>query len=397
MKLLYCAFDPVPWPKGSGTRIEATVRALAKAGAQVHLHTPLAPRSLDGFPERLEVENVEHRPVVIDGENFLERALAFRESVELLVSSLEFDRAIFRSLWEGLPILKHVPVAAFEAHGFPSIELPSHHPGVEKDPQFLDRLIGEENACIARAALYITPSVTNRHFLMRRGAHPGKIHVIPNSVSIDNLPEPSPASALEDGPFRIGYMGTMAPWQGLGTLIEAVGLLSRKVPCQIVLAGTRKGRWMRNLRNTARSLRIKKCLEFHGPLGKDDLFEVLQSCHVLAAPLPNDPRNGLQGCCPIKILEYMTCRRPIISTRITPVQEILEHEVTAYLVRPGSSQALAAGLDTLYQEAALRDGLAERAFEHVGRHYRRGVFDGRVAELWERLRLVGRGRGGTAG
>jgi hypothetical protein len=33
VRILYSAFDPVPWPKGSGTRIEATVRALAAAGA----------------------------------------------------------------------------------------------------------------------------------------------------------------------------------------------------------------------------------------------------------------------------------------------------------------------------------------------------------------------------
>lgn len=40
----------------------------------------------------------------------------------------------------------------------------------------------------------------------------------------------------------------------------------------------------------------------------------------------------------------MAVGRPILSTRVAPVEEILAHGVTAHLVRPGSAAALASGL-----------------------------------------------------
>lgn len=387
MKLLYSAFDPVPWPKGSGTRIEATVRAFAKAGAQVHLHTPIAPKSLDEFASRLEIPNLTHCPVEIREENFLERVMAFRQSVRHLLEEQSFDAAVFRSPWEGLPIVQRVPRPVYEAHGFPSVELSSHYPGVEREPHILDRLIAEENLCLARSRLYVTPSLTNRHFLMRRGARPDRIRLLPNSVEVAELPPvgtPPPAAP----PYRIGYMGTLAPWQGLGTLLEAVAMLRDRTPCRVVVAGTRKGRWIRPIRELAARLGLKKCLEFHGPLPKSRLFELLQGCHLLAAPLPNDPRNGLQGCCPVKILEYMGCGRPIVSTRIGPVKEILSDQETAVLVPPGSASALASGIASILRQPPLAEALAQRALEVVLAQYPRSRFDQQIHDLWHEIRMM---------
>lgn len=380
MKLLYCAFDPVPWPKGSGTRIEATVRALVKAGAQVHLHTPAPPRPMDGFAPSLEFEGLTHRPVVIEEENFLDRVLAFRQSVRHLLEQETFQAGMFRSPWEGLPILEKLPLAVYEVHGFPSIELVSHYPAVRQDAKLMERLIGEENLCLQRAQLLVTPSQTSRQFLMRRGVPPDKIQVVPNSIKPEDAPAPA-AQPPSEPPYRIGYMGTLAPWQGLGTLLEAIALLRRQLECTLVVAGTRKGRWMRRIRDLSRRLKLRRVLEFHGPLASPALEEVLQSCHLLAAPLPNDPRNGVQGCCPIKLLEYMTCHRPILSTRISPVEEILTHQETGLLVPAGSPAALAGGMRTLLLDPPLAEGLAANAREHVLAHYTRARFEEQIGAL----------------
>ena len=388
LKILYTAFDPVPWPKGSGTRIEATVRALAEAGAQIRLHTPTQPQPMEGFAERLDVEGINHQPVVIDEENFLDRVLKFRSSVAQLLERESFDAAIFRSPWEGLPIVGKVSKAIYEVHGFPSIELSSHYPNVRKDSLLMDRLIAEENRCLGKAKLYYTPSATSRHFLMRRGVQPSRIHLVPNTIDLDKLPQ-MPEAPEHVAPFRIGYMGTLAPWQGLGTLIEAIAQMRRTLPCELVIAGTRKGRWIRRIRALARSLRVRHSLEFHGPLPHKELFEVLGSCHMLAAPLPNDPRNGMQGCCPIKILEYMTCQRPIISTRIAPVEEILTHDENAILVQAGSVSAQAKAIQKLAGDAELCQRLSAAAFERVCQDYNRKDFRKRISEVYSRIVELG--------
>lgn len=389
MRLLYSAFDPVPWPKGSGTRIEATVRALVKAGVEVYLHTPAPPRPMDGFQPVLELEGLTHRPVVIEQDNFLDRVLAFRQTVRALLERESFDAGMFRSPWEGLPILEKLPLVIYEVHGFPSIELVSHYPAVSQQPQLMERLIGEENLCLQRAQLLVTPSQTSRHFLMRRGVPPQKIHLVANTIKVEETPDPSPQPPSEP-PYRIGYMGTLAPWQGLGLMLEAIALLRRQLECTLVVAGTRKGRWMRRIRDLSRRLKLRQVLEFHGPLASPALEEVLQSCHLLAAPLPNDPRNGMQGCCPIKLLEYMACHRPILSTRISPVEEILSHQETAILVPPGSPAALAGGMRTILLDPPLAEGLAANAREHVLINYNRARFDQQLAEVVKALRSLPR-------
>lgn len=385
MKILYCAFDPVPFPKGSGSRIEATVRALAQAGAQVVLHTPLPKTPMEGFAERLEGLNIEHRPIEVLEENFLDRVLAFRRSVELILECERFEAAIFRSPWEGIPILKRVRLPIYEVHGFPSTELPSHFPAIRNRPEIMDRLIGEENLCLAHARLLVTPSQTSRRYLMRRGVHPDKIRVVPNSF--DSSQVTADGSPLELGEVvRIGYMGTLAPWQGLETLLEALALSRRQERTyRLVLAGTRKGRWARRLRELTVHLRLKETLEMHGPLPKEQLFELLRGCHVLAAPLPDDPRNGMQGCCPIKILEYMACQRPILSTRIPPVEEILCDGVSATLVPPNSAAWLARGLEKILSDYEGAQQLAVAAKQRLDSHFPRARFSRQLHDLKQEL------------
>ncbi len=385
MKILYCAFDPVPYPKGSGSRIEATVRALADAAAHVVLHTPAQARPVEGFPTRLEGPNIDHRPVEIDEENFLDRVLHFRRSVELVAKAERFEAAIFRSPWEGVPLLKAVPLPVYEVHGFPSTELSSHFPAIRNRPEIMDRLIGEENLCLAHARLLLTPSQTSRRYLMRRGVHPDKIRVIPNSFDAQEVGALGPPPELEEV-IRIGYMGTLAPWQGLETLLEALALSRRRGrKYRLVLAGTRKGRWSRRLRELAAHLRLKEVLELHGPLPKEQLFTLLGSCHVLAAPLPDDPRNGMQGCCPIKILEYMACQRPILSTRIPPVEEILTDAETACLVPPNSASWLARGLERLVSDYDQSKIMASRAKERLENHFPRQRFRRQLHDLTREL------------
>lgn len=387
MKILYMAFDPVPFPKGSATRIEATVRALVRGGGQVHLLTPRPPGGAD---VRLELDGLEHRPVAVGvgGDNFLDRVLYFRQVAAERVRSQSWDAIWFRSPWEGLPALESPACRIYEAHGFPSVELPSHYPQVLERDDLMDRLAFQEVALLRHCDLFVTPSRTGRSFLINRGADPGRIHVVPNSIDPQELVPPQ-AEPAPGPPWKLAYLGTLAPWQGLITLLEALGRLKGRVEVKLELAGTRKGRWMRQVRRVAQALRVRSAIEFRGPQDRAGVLELLQSCHFCAAPFPNDPRNSLQGCCPIKLLEYMAVARPILSTSLRPVREVLTHGSTAWLVRPDSPYALAEGIRWLteHPEESTRMGLAAR--EEVAQSWNRELFDQRIAKLLGILRTRG--------
>src|ERR1017187_7648623 len=100
--------DPVPYPKGAATRIEASVRALLGTGNRVLLVTPACP-SVEGFSPKLEIEGLKHRVFRLEEDNFLDRALAFRQRLEVLCAQRRPRVAVVRSIWEGLGVLRALP------------------------------------------------------------------------------------------------------------------------------------------------------------------------------------------------------------------------------------------------------------------------------------------------
>lgn len=389
-RILYAAPDLVPYPKGSGTRIEATVRALASQGARVTLVTP-APLSPEQAAARLAgIDGLVHHPVPVGGagDNFLDRMLEFRRIVRTFMARGGWDVAWFRSPWEGLAALAEARSrgarVVYEAHGLPSIELPHHYPDLVGHPELLDKIVDDEARVLRGADVLVTPSRTGRSFLHTRGVEARRIHVIPNSA--EPLEDPPDYEPPPGPPWRLLYVGTLAPWQGLGTLLEAMAAARGAPDLHLRVVGTLKGPWVRSMRQLISALRLRERVELVGPVPREHLPGIHRASHACVAPLPDDARNSLQGCCPIKILEYMATGRPILATRVRPVEEILEHGRTGWLVAPGSPWALLTGLRTLLSrpDAAREMGRAARA--EVARAWTPAIFEARLGEVLRELR-----------
>jgi glycosyltransferase involved in cell wall biosynthesis len=345
MKVLYLAPDPVPAPKGASVRIAQTLAALAALGHDVQSRLGAA----------------------ADGEtNYLARMLAFRAEAARWLDARRADVVQFRSIWEGVPAVAWArrtgARAVFEAHGFPSVELPYHFPALAGRGRVLDKLAAEERAVLGASAAVLVPSHTSARWVRRLGVPPERVHVVPNTVDPAAFAPPEPPPP-DGAPLRLVYTGTLSPWQGLATLLEALALRRGAPPVELHVVGPMKGTWGRSLRALARRLRVHHALLLSGPMAHEDLAPVLRTAHACVAPLVADARNALQGCCPIKILEYMAAGRPILATRLPAVEELVEHGVSAHLVRAGSAVALADGLSWLLEHPAEREavGAAARA------------------------------------
>ena len=85
------------------------------------------------------------------------------------------------------------------------------------------------------------------------------------------------------------------------------------------------------------------------------------------------------------IMEAMACGLPVVSTQLVGVPEMVAHDETGILVKPGDEDALAGALETLSQDRQLAARLgkagAERALQ---------IFDQRVtsAQLAEKFDAV---------
>jgi glycosyltransferase involved in cell wall biosynthesis len=363
MRIAYLVSDPVPSPKGASVRIQRTLATLRELGQDVELFS--------GIP---------------DAETpFLERMMALRQAAETWLLPKKAELVQFRGIWEGIPALAWArragAKAVYEAHGFPSIELAYHYPGLPDG--LLRKVIAEENALLAAVDRVVTPSKTGARFLLMRGVRPERIDVVPNAVDPE-LFSPSPEPPPDAPPYRLVYEGTLSPWQGLETLLEALARLKDR-PVELHVVGPLKSAWRDEIRSRARRLRVHHQLHLSGAMEQRDLVPVLRTAHVCLAPLPSDPRNAVQGCCPIKILEYMAAGRPILGTSIPPVEEILAHGKTAWLVPPGSPAELAEGIAWMLDHPAEREALGRAARAEAVENRSPARFRRHLSEFLEKL------------
>jgi glycosyltransferase involved in cell wall biosynthesis len=122
---------------------------------------------------------------------------------------------------------------------------------------------------------------------------------------------------------------------------------------------------------------------YHGAVDRDGKLAFLQSLDVLSVPAPyNEPKG-------VFLLEAMAEGIPVVQPRRGAFTEIVERTGGGLLVPPDDVPALAAGIRRLFDDRALADALADRAYAGVREHY---SIEGSTDRLLEAYALAAGGR-----
>jgi glycosyltransferase involved in cell wall biosynthesis len=360
--VLYSAFDVVPSPKGASTHITYFVRGLVDAGYRVQLVTAGDP----SLPERDTYSGADMLRVPGgDDPNFLKRAIEFGQAVMRHIDSIgmpPYDVTHFRSIWCGLPIVQAKPrfgyKTLFEVNGLPSIELKYHYPALKGSP-VLSKIKEQEVATLLLADAVICPSAVTRAYLASLGIPRGKITVIPNGVDT-KLFAPQPLNSRSDLP-TILYIGTLADWQGLDVLIEAMSAILSQHPAKLRIVGRGRGRQRKDLLKRIRKLGLASSISIEPAVPHHEMPELVAQADVCVAPLAYNDRNVTQGCCPIKVIEYMACARPVVASSLPVVRELVRDGADALLFTPDDPADLARCVLAILDDASLAQRLADSA------------------------------------
>jgi glycosyltransferase involved in cell wall biosynthesis len=365
VRIAYISFDQVPAPKGASTHIEAFARGLAAEFGALDLVTVSASGLTAGPLERWP--GVVHWELPALGPSLIDRVLCFGGFVTRWLRTREFDVIHFRSIFEGLPILRHRNGAAlvFEVNGLPSIELKYRYPGSEDDHELMRKIEAQERACVAAADGIVTPSAVTRDFLVTsRAAARERIVVIPNGADTELFrPRAAPPARAA---WRLLYFGTLSPWQGVDLAIRAVAQVDG---ASLRVVGTGSRARMAALMRLAAKLGIADRVALCTPVSPEQLGDELADCNGVLAPLLWNDRNVVQGCCPLKILEGMAAGRPVIASDLEVVRELGRHEEHLLLTRPGSVDVIAEAIVRLRGDPALAATLSSNARRLVQERY----------------------------
>ena len=224
---------------------------------------------------------------------------------------------------------------------------------------------------LAAARFAVTCSAASRDFL-KRVAPRTPIHCLYHGLNADfaRLIGASDRAAAAGEGLRIVAAGRLVPKKGFDRLIGGVALLrDASVPVELVLAGP-EGSHGPELRRLVTDLGLTPVVRFAGALSQAALLAEYRAADVFCLPcrvLDDGDRDGI----PNVLLEAMAAGLPVVSTRISGIPELIEHEFNGLLVEADDAQALAAALLRLHRDRALA-----RRFAEEGRRTVRSRFDG---------------------
>jgi glycosyltransferase involved in cell wall biosynthesis len=233
-----------------------------------------------------------------------------------------------------------------------------------------------EMAVLDKADLIVVVSSPIKNDLVSLGIDPKKILVNPNGVDpevykskLNNTLKLS--LGLEDK-IVLGFIGTFGPWHGAEILAEAYALLIKKYPKlknQVHLLMIGDGVGLDNVKEIIKVNDLSSITTFTGIIPQQDGPDYLDCCDILISPhVPNIDGTAFFGS-PTKLFEYMSMGKGIVASDLDQIGEILSHNETALLVKPGNITELADGINELIINKYLRNNLGMKARNKIIESY----------------------------
>jgi glycosyltransferase involved in cell wall biosynthesis len=148
----------------------------------------------------------------------------------------------------------------------------------------------------------------------------------------------------------VGYIGSFQVWHGVDAILHATSLLKeRGTKVALLLVGPS----FEPYAAIARALGISERCKFVGPAGYREVPAYINACDIMVAPYDpsKDPLRKKFGIgSPIKVLEYMACEKPVITTSVPPIDSMLGNLEALVMVEPGDAASLANALEGLIRD-----------------------------------------------
>ena len=219
----------------------------------------------------------------------------------------------------------------------------------------------EKREKLADARFGVTCTRANLDHLAALAPSPDAIELVYHGLDHGRFPACVTQRPLRDGsdplePVRVLSVGRLVEKKGFDDLLEALAMLPPALAWTLDVVGG--GPLEAQLRRQASALGLEGRVRWHGSLPHDRVVEHFCAADVfaLASRVTADgDRDGL----PNVLMEAQLLGAACVTTRVSAIPELIDHDVNGLLVPPGDTAALAAGLRRAMAEPALRARLAE--------------------------------------
>ena len=182
--------------------------------------------------------------------------------------------------------------------------------------------------------------------------------VLGNAVDIDEFDSDDDRGA-SDEPYVL-YVGRFHHRKGIGDFLDAAAEVVRSHDVGFKLVG--KGPLEAEMHQQAADLGIADRTEFLGHVDRQRLVQLFGGATVFVLP------SHYEGL-PTTMLEAMAAGAPVVATEVSGVPDVIDDGENGLLVPPRQPSRLAAGIDELLDDAALRDRLSTAGRRTIEERY----------------------------
>jgi glycosyltransferase involved in cell wall biosynthesis len=384
MNVAYVCADPgVPTMgrKGCSIHVRAIMNAFIERGHNVSL---ICSRLGGEIPASLaDAHCAVAKPTLAQTEvSRFQAGLANDRAVTELLSITSAERGPFDLLYIRHALWSFEPLAWAKHAGIPSV-LEVNAPLVDEQARYRTLTHRSDAHRIERKAMNLADVVVGvssgvANAIAPMMDHVERICIVHNGVDTTALTPNATPHQTDPSRVTIGFVGTLKPWHGLDTLIDALSLIAAErshVRLLVVGDGPERDR----LDERVRTLGLEDSLHFTGPVDSDQIPGWLTSMDIAVAPYPDI--DGFYFS-PLKLFEYMAAGCACVTTRVGDLSGLIDHGHTGLLCPPDDTKALAETITRLVDDAALRAELGARARQRaVQDHEWSAVLDRILSEV----------------
>jgi glycosyltransferase involved in cell wall biosynthesis len=214
----------------------------------------------------------------------------------------------------------------------------------------------------ATARIVTTGEVLKRQLIQSNGIPATRIDSVPTGIDAARFAPGDKAQARAQSKLPldkklVGIVATLRSWKGHRYLIEAVAAMPQSIGLVIVGDGPQRDA----LEALVDKHSMRPRIWFAG--NQADVIPWLQALDVFV--LPSYANEGV----PQALMQAMLVGLPCVTTHTGSIAELAKHEITALVVPPRDSKAIAAAVARLLADESLGKGLGAQAREHCSEHY----------------------------
>jgi glycosyltransferase involved in cell wall biosynthesis len=214
-----------------------------------------------------------------------------------------------------------------------------------------------------------------RHVIDDEGVAPERVHVCPNGVdtTVFHPRSRGRVAALAGAPLVVGAVCVLRPEKDLATLMEAFATVWPRHPgLRLVLVGS--GSELPALQQSAARLGVAEACLFEP--AATEVARWLGSIDIFVLPSRSEALSN-------SLMEAMACGCAVIASRTGGNPELVRDGESGLLFEPGDVGGLAAQLQRLTEDSALRARLAEAGARRIAGEFSIQASVGRMEALYE--------------